>query len=57
MLDTRYAEMRPTVLIGNLSVPEMEAYLGERIMDRLSELGSATVLFTWPSHRRGKQDV
>ena len=57
VLDTRYAEMRPTVLIGNLSVTEMEAYLGERIMDRLLELGSATVLFTWPSHRRGKQDV
>ena len=57
VLDTRYAEMRPTVLIGNLSVREMEAYLGERIMDRLLELGSATVLFTWPSHRRGEQNV
>ena len=57
VLDTRYAEMRPSILIGNLTVPEMEAYLGERIMDRLLELGSATVLFTWPSHRRGKPDV
>jgi DNA replication protein DnaC len=57
VLDTRYAEMRPSILIGNLTVPEMEAYLGERVMDRLLELGSATVLFTWPSHRRGKHDV
>ena len=57
VLDTRYAEMRPTILIGNLTAAEMEAYLGERIMDRLLELGSATVPFTWPSHRRGKRDV
>jgi len=52
LLDTRYAEMRPSLLIGNLTAAEMAAYLGERIMDRLLELGSATVPFTWPSHRR-----
>jgi DNA replication protein DnaC len=57
VLDTRYAEMRPSLLIGNLTATEMEAYLGERIMDRLLELGSATVPFTWPSHRRAQQDV
>ena len=57
VLDTRYAEMRPSLLIGNLTAAEMEAYLGERIMDRLLELGSATVPFTWPSHRRAQQDV
>ena len=52
VLNARYGEMRPTILIGNLTASEMEAYLGERIMDRLQELGSATVPFTWPSHRR-----
>ncbi len=57
VLNTRYAEMRPTLLIGNLTATEMEAYLGERIMDRLLELGSATVPFTWASHRRGQRDV
>ncbi|MEA3278581.1 MAG: ATP-binding protein [Pseudomonadota bacterium] len=57
VLNTRYAEMRPTILIGNLTASEMEAYLGERIMDRLLELDSATVPFTWPSHRRGKRGV
>jgi DNA replication protein DnaC len=54
VLDTRYGEMRPTVLIGNLTAAEMGTYLGERIMDRLPETGSATVPFTWPSHRRGR---
>jgi DNA replication protein DnaC len=48
--NARYGEMRPTILIGNLTAAEMENYLGERIMDRLLELGSATVPFTWPSH-------
>jgi DNA replication protein DnaC len=57
VLNTRYAEVRPTILIGNLTAAEMEAYLGERIMDRLLELGSATVPFTWPSYRREKHDV
>ncbi len=57
VLDTRYAEMRPSLLIGNLTVTEMSTYLGERIMDRLLELGSATVPFTWASHRRAQPDV
>jgi DNA replication protein DnaC len=52
VLNARYGEMRPTVLIANLTAAEMEDYLGDRIMDRLLELGSATVPFTWPSHRR-----
>ncbi len=57
VLNARYGEMHPTILIGNLTAAEMEAYLGERIMDRLLELGSAIVPFTWASHRRGKRHV
>ncbi len=53
VLNERYAQMRPTILIGNLTVSELEAYLGERIMERLRDLGSITVPFTWSSHRRG----
>ncbi len=52
LLDTRYANLRATILIGNLTAEEMEQYLGERIMDRLCEGDSAVVSFTWPSHRR-----
>jgi DNA replication protein DnaC len=52
VLNDRYAEMRPTILIGNLTATELETYLGERILDRLRELGSVTVPFAWPSHRR-----
>ncbi|WP_295402638.1 ATP-binding protein [uncultured Thiocystis sp.] len=56
VLNTRYAELRPTILIGNLTAEEMEAYLGERVMDRLLEGASAVVSFTWPSYRRVGQN-
>jgi len=44
--------MHPTILIGNLTAAELESYLGECIMERLMDLGSIMVPFTWPSHRR-----
>jgi DNA replication protein DnaC len=52
VLNDRYGELRPTILIGNLTAAELERYLGERIMERLMDLGSITVPFTWSSHRR-----
>jgi DNA replication protein DnaC len=52
VLNERCGEMRPTILIGNLTATELEAYLGERIMERLMDLGSIMVPFTWSSHRR-----
>jgi DNA replication protein DnaC len=55
VLNARYGEMRPTILIGNLTAAEMEAYLGERIMERLMDLGAITLPFTWSSHRRRGQ--
>lgn len=51
LVNGRYAAQRPTVLIGNLDVDGMADYLGERIMDRILESGSALVPFTWPSYR------
>jgi DNA replication protein DnaC len=52
VLNDRYGAMRPTILIGNLTFAELERHLGERIMERLMDLGSAMVPFTWSSHRR-----
>jgi len=52
VLNDRYGEMRPTILMGNLSYAELQRYLGERIMDRLMEPGSAMIPFTWPSYRQ-----
>lgn len=56
VLNSRYANQRPTVLIGNLDAAGMRAYLGERIMDRILESGSALIPFTWASYRTSKAD-
>jgi len=58
LINARYNELKPTVLIGNLSNSEMETYLGTRIYDRLLENNGFTLLFEWDSYRSGaKQRV
>lgn len=46
----RYAQMKPTVLLSNLTAEELAAYLGDRIMDRFRE-GGAVLVFNWQSRR------
>jgi DNA replication protein DnaC len=50
VLNARYSNMRPTVLISNLSADDLEAYLGHRVMDRFRECGNV-ISFDWQSHR------
>src|SRR5690554_3113118 len=51
IINGRYSEMRPTIIISNLAREELGAYLGERVIDRMSEGGGATLAFTWESKR------
>lgn len=51
VLDSRYASMRPTVIIANLKSERLEDCLGPSIMDRIHE-GGGHIEFTWPSYRR-----
>lgn len=50
VLNTRYQECKPTILISNLNTDELETFMGQRIMDRYRECG-AVIAFTWASHR------
>lgn len=50
VLNERYQEMKPTILISNLSGDELEGFLGHRVMDRYRECG-AVIPFDWESHR------
>lgn len=50
VLNDRYQELKPTILISNLNTEELEAFLGQRVMDRYRECGSV-LAFDWPSHR------
>lgn len=53
IIDKRYRNLRPTIVISNLNEEKLEQFLGHRVMDRFRETGSI-VAFTWESHR-GKQ--
>lgn len=51
ILNERYENRRPTLLLSNLGLDEVRAYLGERVYDRLREDGGEVVVFDWVSHR------
>ena len=53
ILNERYEKRRPTLLLSNLTAPEVKAFLGERVYDRLREDGGQCVPFDWASHRGG----
>lgn len=51
IIDNRYQEMRPTVLISNLDAQGIKGVIGERCYDRLREDGGKVIAFDWESHR------
>ena len=51
ILDHRYDAMRPSIVVGNLAYDDLAAYLGERVVDRLSEGAGAVLAFDWESMR------
>lgn len=54
LFNKRYNAVKPTILISNLTQAELGEYLGERVIDRMREGGTATIAFTWESYR-GRQ--
>jgi len=51
IMNERYEKMKSTILVSNLTVPEVKEYLGERIFDRMREDGGRFVSFDWESYR------
>ena len=51
VLDERYGEMRPTLIVSNLNLKGLQDSLGGRIYDRLMQNGSGCVVFDWGSYR------
>lgn len=51
VLDARYREMLPTIILTNQDTNGLKQYLGERSYDRLRET-SKWVQFKWPSYRK-----
>lgn len=50
VINIRYENMRPTIIISNHSYDELSEVLGQRIMDRMLQNGSV-IGFTWDSYR------
>ncbi|AAQ54961.1 DnaC-like protein [Burkholderia phage Bcep22] len=51
IINRRYRDLRPTILMTNLNGAGLKDFLGARTMDRLYERGTM-LPFMWPSHRR-----
>jgi DNA replication protein DnaC len=51
VLNERYEQRKPTLLLSNLALDGVKAFLGERIYDRLREDGAEAVVFDWDSWR------
>ncbi|MCP4219742.1 MAG: ATP-binding protein [bacterium] len=55
ILNGRYEEMKPTILITNLNQNGLANCIGERCVDRIRENGGAIIPFTWDSFRGMKR--
>ncbi|PHM45594.1 ATP-binding protein [Xenorhabdus miraniensis] len=51
VLNNRYEDLLPTILISNLPVTELAQFLGDRTLDRLFQ-GGTVLAFDWESYRR-----
>jgi len=54
ILNRRYADLRPTVLVSNLDRVKLHAFLGQALVDRLLEAGGRFINFDWASQRSRK---
>ena len=52
IIDGRYQNMKPTIIISNLDIKGIEDCIGERCVDRLREGGGMMIAFDWKSLRQ-----
>lgn len=51
VLDTRYLDVKPSIIVTNAGIDDLQNYLGVRALDRLREGGGGLVPFMWESYR------
>lgn len=51
LINKRYSERKPMVLVANLDEAQFKALLGDAVIDRLRDRGGRLVRFNWDSHR------
>ncbi|PHS02444.1 MAG: hypothetical protein COA78_21220 [Blastopirellula sp.] len=52
IIDGRYQNMKPTILISNLDIDGIKDAIGDRCVDRLREGGGMMIAFDWASERK-----
>jgi len=57
IINGRYEDMKPTILISNLTKSELIEFIGDRCFDRLSGGGGAVIPFGWDSYRQEKKET
>lgn len=55
VLDTRYQNLKPTILVSNLNKVKLTEFLGEALVDRMRESGGAMLMFDWASQRNTRK--
>jgi len=56
VVNARYEDMKPTIVISNLFAQGLANALGDRTVDRLREGGGVVVVFDWASARKDLPD-
>ncbi len=51
IIDKRYRELKPTVLISNMNLEDTQQFLGVATFERIRENGGKALLFDWESFR------
>lgn len=52
VLNSRYENINPTIILTNLDATALKEYLGERVVDRMRDGGGKMVTFNWESQRK-----
>lgn len=52
IINTRYEQMRPTILISNETRERLAEIIGERVIDRMRDGGGGEIVFNWESYRQ-----
>lgn len=51
VINGRYEQLKPTVVVSNLSITDLKLSMGDRAVDRLRDRGGLVCVFRWPSAR------
>lgn len=51
IINTHYERIKPTILISNQARGELPAFIGERVINHMSDDGGCILSFTWDSYR------